>query len=644
MPWTTRPSLINRVPKAAKVISKKLEFLTTTANQDEVKQAPPPVSVLKLPIPQSKEQSTLKDARDAEYNYLSVEKVLVSTSIEVANESSFQGDTNRKVGSKEVKEKDFTAGKAETENVMLVENTDSHTQVCTSTENNPVDSNFAAASDCPKMLDKTIAAVTDIADSTTANPDKLPNMSRTKTHAGAVQGGGLADAGSGSNSSTICSSRPVLVKKPSPQKLSLSPTYHSPSKVTQDRGSTCVSVILKSSRLRNKATRLNMVAKKQREVEQLVSSYSLKFCHKSTPGVQVRLDYCFLQSEEARKFFKAVYSLPQTQTQTSPKMVTCILFSEEELGYQHEPVLTEYDLLAIQSPEYCRNIFRTSVLISVKMINDVVVYEFQNVTDVNKFLYNKSSSVKTRSLGLLRNNVVPKMMVKDNQGFYRLFSAGPKIHDSIGKKHGFRLNGPYLLFLKKLDLFVFLVSEEAADIDHLQFYEENIIDNAEIGNNDNEYQILVEPKNGHGGTHEVDVVVSRVEEIKALHECDFELKDSKLKDTRSDEVVACNDVLKEDTTAHDALSFSNKLSIVHSVKVSNDDKKQEVEGISELGDYSDKISKEEAMLPRSILDQEDEEIRSLKKKLLRIRKEKMIQTEIMEKIAVKVDLKNVLSQ
>jgi len=54
-------------------------------------------------------------------------------------------------------------------------------------------------------------------------------------------------------------------------------------------------------------------------------------------------------------------------------------------------------------------------------------------------------------------------------------------------------------------------------------------------------------------------------------------------------------------------------------------KKQEVEGISELGDSSDKISKEEAMLPRSILDQQDE-IRSLKKKLLRIRKEKMIKT------------------
>jgi len=532
---------------------------------------------------------------------------------EVGNEARFQCDTGREAGGREVSGKNVTAEMAEAENLIVIENTDSDIQVRT-------------------------CIVTVVADTT--DPEKLSVMSRNNNNA--VQGV-LADAAFDSNSSPICSSRPSLVKKPSPQKPSLSPTYHSPSKVSQDRGSTCVSVILKSSRLSSKVSRLNMVAKKQREVEQLVSSYSLKFCHKSTPGVQVRIDYCFLQSEQARKFFKAVYSLPQSQTQTSPKMVTCILFSEEDLGYQHEPVLSEHDLLAIQSSEYCRNIFRTSVLIRVKMINDVVVYEFKNVTDVNKFLYNKSSSVKTRSLGLLRKNVVPKMMVKDMQGFYRLFSAGPKIHDGIGKKYGFRVDGPYLLFRSKLDLFTFLVSEEAADIDHLQFYEENIKDNVETGNDDK--QTSVEPKNGYGKAHEVDVIVSResrAEESKALNECDFELKDSKLKDTSIDEVAASNDIPKFDTSVHDGSSFSNKLSKVPSVRVYHDDKKQEVAKISELSNGKDKISKEEALLPRSLLDQKDEEIRSLKKKLLL--KEKMIQTEFMEKTAAKVNLKKVISQ
>ena len=39
----------------------------------------------------------------------------------------------------------------------------------------------------------------------------------------------------------------------------------------------------------------------------------------------------------------------------------------------------------------------------------------------------------------------------------------------IGKKHRFRVDGPYLLFLSKLDLFKFLVSEDASEIEHLQF-------------------------------------------------------------------------------------------------------------------------------------------------------------------------------
>merc|ERR1719450_1265195 len=278
----------------------------------------------------------------------------------------------------------------------------------------------------------------------------------------------------GTFSSPICSSRPALSRKSSPLKSAPSPTKRSPIQTSQDRGSNCVSVILKSSRLSSKPARLSMVSRKLKEMEDLVSSYNPKFCHRSSPGVQVRLDYCFHLPEHARKFFKAVHKLTDS-LHSIPKMVTCILLSEEELGYQHEPVLTENDLLAIQSPEYCRNIFRTSVVMRVKMKEDTVVYEFRNVTDVNRFLYNKSSSVKTRSLGLLRKNVVPKVIEMD-KGFYRLYSAGPKIPDIIGEKHRFKVNGPFLLFSSKLDLFAFLVSEDAAGIDHLQFDDKYIID------------------------------------------------------------------------------------------------------------------------------------------------------------------------
>merc|ERR1712179_394750 len=139
--------------------------------------------------------------------------------------------------------------------------------------------------------------------------------------------------------------------------------------------------------------------------------------------------------------------------------------------------------------------------------------------------------------------------------------------------------------------------------------EENIKDYLESGNDNNKYQTVVEPKNGYVSVHEIDVV-SRESRAKNTDH-DFELKD-----TRNDEVATSNDVLKVDTTDLDVLSFSNKLSKVHSIKVSKVDKKQEVEG----------IVKEEV---KSLLDQKDEEIRSLKKMLLLKEEMLQIQTEIM---------------
>merc|ERR1712179_108609 len=271
-----------------------------------------------------------------------------------------------------------SAEKAEAENGMVVKDAYSDIQVRTSIEYDSVDSNLAVSSDCPEMLDKTVAAVSTMAGTTRTNRDKPLNMSGTKTHA--VRGVS-ANAGSGSNTSPTCRSRPALVKKLSIQESFLSPTDHSPSKVSRD-------------------------------------------------GVN----------------------------------------------------------------------------------------------------------------------------------------------------------------------------------------EENIKEYLESGNDNNKYQTVVEPKNGYVSVHEIDVV-SRESRAKNTDH-DFELKDFELKDTRNDEVATSNDVLKVDTTDLDVLSFSNKLSKVHSIKVSKVDKKQEVEG----------IVKEEV---KSLLDQKDEEIRSLKKMLLLKEEMIQIQTEIL---------------
>ena len=580
-PSTTKPSLVKRGPKGVNTVSaNNIELCTATSKQE--KHAP--VSVLNRSRPKTEEISSLvtqKSTRDAQSYCLASTTVLIgSDEVEAIDRVAiedpskcqiFQGGSSSRVTAMKFT---GTVVKAGGGNKMLVDKAEPDDQVVlTCTENNIVDSDHVVPMACSEKLDKTVDTdSTNTVIAANASDDKSSNIAITMNQA--VQCG-LADAGAGRNSSPICSSRPALVKKPSPLKQSQSPTNPSPSNVSQDRGSTCVSVILKSSRLMSKVSRLSMIAKKQREVEQLVSSYSLKFCHKSSPGVQVRLDYCFLQPEQARKFFKAVLSLSQSQTHTSPKMVTCILFSEEELGYQHEPVLTEHDLLAIQSPDYCRNIFRTPVLIRAKMMNDVVVYEFKNVTDVNKFLCDKSSSVKTRALGLLRKNVVPKKMMTDEHGYYRLFSAGPKIPDSIGQKHRFRVDGPFLLFRSKLDLFAFLISDDAAGIDHLQFFEEKIKDLLEPNEDEydeNKHEAVVEPTKNFENAHEFNLNITKESksESETLRERNFDLKDTKLKAATCEEVALRNELSKVDMAVHD--TCSNKSSDVETVKVPDEDK------------------------------------------------------------------------
>jgi len=536
-----------------------------------------------------------------------------------------------------------------------------------------------------EMVDKTVACanfpiLSSAAIDTSNVADAQNNLETPSRNILAVHHGDSTTTGT--VSSPICSSRPAMSKKSSPQR-SVSLMKRSPVQMSQDRGSTCVSIILKSSRLTSKPDRMSMVSKKLKEVEELVSSYNPKFCHRSSPGVQVRLDYCFHQSEHARKFFKAVHSLADSQSHSFPKMVTCILYSEEELGYQYEPVLTENDLLCIQSPEYCRNIFRTAVVMRVKMKENTVVYEFRNVTDVNRFLYNKSSSVKTRCLGLLRKNVVPKMMEMDNKGFYRLYSAGPKVPDSMGNKHRFKVDGPFLLFSRKLDLFAFLVSEDAVGIDHLQFDDKYIIDVGKSSNSETGSKVIkadlskvCDNSAKAPGVNDSGEVGGEVDRESAIRNVNMRMK--QCKDSTIEQVAKGNYVdferieLSEhdnpQTSSKEASKFwkvcevkaseeftSNKIEVpwmggilgLESKTSRNSEKEVKIASNVEANVISSttkelKIASDEKSKYMSALLQKDEQIKILKRKLLI--KEKMLQAEIMEKNATNISHKQALSQ
>jgi len=117
-----------------------------------------------------------------------------------------------------------------------------------------------------------------------------------------------------------------------------------------------------------------------------------------------------------------------------------------------------------------------------------VAYHFKSVTDVNRFLFNKGSNSNTRTLGQLRMSVFHKKIVPDDEGFFRLYTEEREISHRFGEKHKFTikprvdfgeeegslLGGNLLLFSNKFDLFKFLVSEDASDIEHLQFDESKI--------------------------------------------------------------------------------------------------------------------------------------------------------------------------
>ena len=118
----------------------------------------------------------------------------------------------------------------------------------------------------------------------------------------------------------------------------------------------------------------------------------------------------------------------------------------------------------------------------------MVFFKFKTVADVNSFLFNKSGSKTIRSLGQLRMNPVHNKMIHDKDGLYSLFTEERQISQKFGEKFKFTikpkmeygedaslLGGNLLLFSTKLDLFKFLFSEDAAELDHLQFLKSKIV-------------------------------------------------------------------------------------------------------------------------------------------------------------------------
>ena len=163
-----------------------------------------------------------------------------------------------------------------------------------------------------------------------------------------------------------------------------------------------------------------------------------------------------------------------------------LLFSVDIIvspGYQYPPVLTEQDLLTVQSPNYCANIFKNSVEeISVFFNSSMeITYVFRNVTDVNVFLFEVTGNKELRTLGKLKENS-QNLFLDPPHGYFVLNTSteNPLALDRAGDKYQFKISiknsqRAELRFEDKFEMFKFLVSKEGKERKVLSFDQSQIL-------------------------------------------------------------------------------------------------------------------------------------------------------------------------
>ena len=164
-----------------------------------------------------------------------------------------------------------------------------------------------------------------------------------------------------------------------------------------------------------------------------------------------------------------------------------LLFSVVDIlsaGYQYSPVLTEKDLLTVQSPEYCANIFKTSLEDISVFINSSreVTYVFRTVTDVNVFLFEVTANKEQRTLGKLKENS-KNLVLEPQHGYFLLQARTDNLLalDQAGDKYQFKISANNSKFLQlkfenKLEMFKFLISNEGKELKVLAFDQRQILD------------------------------------------------------------------------------------------------------------------------------------------------------------------------
>jgi len=198
-------------------------------------------------------------------------------------------------------------------------------------------------------------------------------------------------------------------------------------------------------------------------------------------GNQARVDVVFNSESEAREF-----NLRVNRSKNLPSVklaMRTFLFSEEELGYKQEPVLTELDILHIVKFDQLKNLFRHFLTCKVVTDDNKIVFRFNSTADVNLFLYNKCRDPNKRTIGMFRQDQEQLRLLPDRDGMYSLMVTHEKLKGwdlrDLEKKFKFGqkiLGGSkYFQFENKVDLYTYFASEDAKNLATVEVHPAQII-------------------------------------------------------------------------------------------------------------------------------------------------------------------------
>jgi len=198
-------------------------------------------------------------------------------------------------------------------------------------------------------------------------------------------------------------------------------------------------------------------------------------------GNQARLDLVFKSESEARDF-----NLKVNRSKNLPPVkliLRTFLFSEEELDFKQEPVLTELDVLQIVKFDQVKNLFRHFPTCDVFADDNKIVFRFNTTADVNLFLYNKCRDPNKRTIGKFRQDQEQLRLLPDIDGLYSLMVTDDRMKDwdwRIFQKK-FKLSQKilggvkYFQFENKADLYTFFASEDAKNLTSVEVHPAQLI-------------------------------------------------------------------------------------------------------------------------------------------------------------------------